>query len=374
MKKIKYAARLSNLERSAIRKLFDNAPSDSINFGLGEIQFPTPEILSDRAIKIIKNNSIGYTPNAGLPELQSSICKNYKIELDNNVCVTAGAEEAIFATLFSYIEPGDEVLISNPTYLAYKTIIKMLDGIPVEFELDPDNEFALGENDFLKKISPKTKILLLSNPSNPTGKIFSADEIDLIVRVCQKNNILLVVDEIYRELYIENKIDSLINNYENTLIISGLSKSHCMSGWRIGWAVANDPELIRPIIVSHQYICTCAPYVSQKIAVVALSDEGMAAAQSEIRAKLIDNRNFLLTEFINNFPQYRILNSNSFPYLFFRIDNDDIQFVNKMINEGLILMPGSIFGSNGKNWIRLNYAVDKNKLAKGINILKYNDI
>ncbi len=369
MKPIKYANRVTDIEKSELRQLFDKAPPMAINLGLGEIQFPTPKIITDRAIDIIKQGNIRYTPNAGLPELQKAINNYYNIQLNENVCVTTGAEEAIFASLFSFINPGDEVLIANPTYIAYKTIIEMLGGITVEFNLDPLSNFELDRDDFTKKISSKTKILLLNNPSNPTGKCFNKEEIDFMVSKCNENNILIIVDEIYRELYIDKKPISFLDKHGNIIVISGLSKSHCMSGWRIGWAVSNDPELIKPIIVSHQYICTCAPYISQEAAIIALSVEGMKA-QSEIRLKLKSNREFVLKQFKQMLPDLSILNNTSSPYLFINVKVDDLALVNKLIKRGLIVMPGGIFSSNGRQWIRLNYAVDKKKLAKGVSIIK----
>ena len=369
MKPIKYANRIDGLEKSELRKLFDKAPINSINLGLGEIQFATPKIITDKAIDVIKQNNIRYTPNAGLPDLQEAISNYYNIKLNNNVCVTTGAEEAIFASLFSFIDPGDEVLIANPTYIAYKTIIKMMDGIPVEFDLNPEQKFELDRKDFSNKITSKTKILLLNNPSNPTGKCFTEEEVDFIISKCEENNILIIVDEIYRELYTEKRPVSFLEKNGKIIVISGLSKSHCMSGWRIGWTVSNDPDLIKPIIVSHQYICTCAPHISQEVAITALSEDGMNA-QREIRRELIANRE-VTQDFFNQFlPDIPILQNTSSPYFFFRVNNSDITLADELIKNGLIIMPGSLFGSNGKQWVRLNYAIDKKKLAKGLHIIK----
>ena len=222
MKPIKYADRIAGIEKSELRQLFDKAQTNAINLGLGEIQFPTPKIITERAIEIIKKGDISYTPNAGLPDLQKSITNYYKIKLNNNVCVTTGVEEAIFASLFSFINPGDEVLIANPTYIAFKTIIEMLGGIAIEFNLDPLANFELDRKDFMNKITSQTKVLLLNNPSNPTGKCFSEDEIDFLVSKCNENNILIVVDEIYRDLYIDKRPITFLNKAGKIIVISGL--------------------------------------------------------------------------------------------------------------------------------------------------------
>ncbi|RLC55858.1 MAG: hypothetical protein DRH89_06845 [Candidatus Cloacimonadota bacterium] len=369
MKPIKYADRITGIEKSELRQLFDKAPPDSINLGLGEIQFPTPKIITERAIDIIRQRNIRYTPNAGLPELQKAITNYYNIKLNKNVCVTTGAEEAIFVSLFSFINSGDEVLIANPTYIAYKTIIKMLGGVVVEFDLDSKSNFKLDRNDFTNRITSKTKVLLINNPSNPTGKCFSENEMDFMVSKCNENDILIIVDEIYRELYTDKKPITFLDKTGKIIVISGLSKSHCMSGWRVGWTVSNDPDLIKPIIISHQYICTCAPYISQEVAITALSSEGMKV-QNKIRLELESNKKFVLKQFEQLLPSLPILNNTSSPYLFININIDEIMLVNELIKNGLIVMPGRIFGSNGKHWIRLNYATDKKKLAKGIHIIK----
>ncbi|MDP8268702.1 MAG: pyridoxal phosphate-dependent aminotransferase [Candidatus Tenebribacter davisii] len=369
MKQIKYSDRISNIEISTLRQLFDKAPKEAINLGLGEIQFQTPDIITDFAIDIIKHKNILYTPNAGLIELQIAIANYYEIPLNGNVCVTSGAEEAIFASLFSYINKGDEVLIANPTYLAYKTIIEMLDGITVEFNLNPNSDFALDYIDFENKISSKTKILLLNNPSNPTGRCFSEKEVDFMISKCEEHNVLIIVDEIYRELYIRSRPSSLLNYQGKIIVISGISKSHSMSGWRIGWAMSNDPYLIKPIITSHQYICTCAPFISQKAAIIALSEKGMEA-QNRIREELTKNREYVIQQLKPLQTEIHILENTSSPYLFIKVNVEVMNLVNTLVKNGLIIIPGLSFGSNGKHWIRLNYGINKKKLAKGLHIFK----
>ncbi|MCF7858180.1 MAG: pyridoxal phosphate-dependent aminotransferase [Candidatus Cloacimonetes bacterium] len=364
-------SRFSGVEKSNLRQIIDKAPRDAINLGLGEIQFSPPDNIIREALKVVEHENIFYTPNAGLIEAQQAVADYYDIDLDDNVCITSGSEEAVFATLFSYIEPGDEVLIADPTYLAYKTIIKMLNGISIDFSLNPESDFSLDKTDFENNISPKTKILLLNNPANPTGKCFSKKEINFMVSKCIENNILVVIDEVYRELFVEKRPETLLKKEGNIIVISGLSKSHCMSGWRLGWTVSSNPELIKPIIVAHQYICSCAPYISQKAAIVALSKQGMNL-QNQIRKKLKANRLFLIDALKTSKINLTILPNDAYPYLFIKFEIDDKLLVQELINSGLILMPGSIFGTNGKNWIRINYGVNKKKLAKALAIFKNN--
>ena len=363
------ADRIKNIEKSEIRKIFDKAPDDSINLGLGEIQFPTPKILTDYAQEILEEGKFFYTPNAGLKELREAISGYYNKSIPDNVCVTVGAEEAIFATLFSFINPGDEVLIANPTFLAYKTIIQMVGGIHFYFDLEPENNFKLKKDSFIQKISSKTKMVILNNPSNPLGICYKSDEINFIVKTCIENDILIVVDEVYRDLFLEKRPDTFLNFEGKIIVISGLSKSLCMTGWRIGWAISNHPELIKPIIVVHQYICTCAPYISQRVAIKALSKEGLKA-QEDIRIKLKQNHDLLIKFIQNELPGSKILFNTSSPYLFINFGIDDVVLSKKSIEKGLIIIHGSAFGSNGKNWIRINYGLEKNKLINGLKKLR----
>ncbi|RLC50275.1 MAG: aspartate aminotransferase, partial [Candidatus Cloacimonadota bacterium] len=185
------ASRINFVEQSVIRKIFEKTPPNSINLGLGEIQFPTPQIFLEYGKEVLDEGYIRYTPNAGLLELRETIAKYYEDRISSaNICVTNGAEEAVFASIFCYVNPGEEVMLANPTFVAYETIIKMAQGIPVYFDLNPDAGFRLDKNSFLDKLSSKTKMIILNNPSNPLGIGFSEEEIDFILDICKKKNIL----------------------------------------------------------------------------------------------------------------------------------------------------------------------------------------
>lgn len=364
MKKLK--TRFKNMEKSEIRQIFDNAPKDSINFGLGELQFDTPKTLLKHASDIISNETIRYTPNAGMLELRRSVANYYAIPFKNNVCITVGAQEAIFASLFSFIESGDEVLIPDPSFIAYNSIVRMLDGIPVSFDLDPRNNFKLDKNSLTKKLTPKTKMLILNDPSNPLGTNLDKEDRAEIIEFCTKNKIILIVDEIYRELYLKRRSRSYIKEKCNVIVISGLSKSHCLSGWRIGWLTSQNEDLIKPIITAHQYICTCAPYLSQKVALKALSKDEFTDI-SDIRKKIVHN--FKIVKGFMQDLNLKFHRPSSAPYLFLKTEIDDRGLAKKLLDNGLITMPGSIFGKNGKKWLRINYGVDEKTLKKGLNIL-----
>jgi len=362
---IEIARNIKHLEKSAIRQILDSASPNSINLGLGEIQFPPPRFLIDRAKLILEKKLLGYTPNAGLKKLQKSICSYYNVDLDENVCLTNGAEEALFATFFSYLNPGDEVIIADPTFLAYRSIAEMLGAKVVTFDLDYSNNFCLDINSFINAFSSKTKLVVLNNPSNPMGTCFNDNEIALIVRICTKKKVLLVVDEVYRELFIGERPETFLKYEADVLCISSLSKSHCLSGWRLGWVISNQKKLIEPIIKVHQYVATCAPALSQEVAVSALTREGMRESE-KIRVQLLRNRELafdLLTD-IN------ILPNNSLPYLFVQIEEDDVESALNLAKLGVLVIPGSAFGRNANGWIRINLGMEKNILSRGLKIFR----
>jgi len=361
------ADKFKGIGKSALRKIFESAPAEAINFGIGEIQFPTPTLFLKEAERILREENLRYTPNAGLLTTREAIASYYQQKIEaNNVCVTVGAEEAVYATLKAIINPGDQILISDPAFLAYETIIGFLGGETVKFDLLPEQDFSIDFDNLLSRISSKTKALILTNPSNPMGKTFEKEELDKLITICSKNNILIICDEVYRELFVKVPSTSMLHLYENSVVISSLSKSHCMSGWRLGWAVSRNIELIQAITVAHQYIATCASYLAQRVAVLALSAIGLAEV-NKIRMQLNLNRAYILKKLSSTSAE--ILVNNASPYIFIKTTVDDYDLTMKFIDSGLIVMPGSIFGKNGKGWIRVNYGLQRPVLEKGIKLL-----
>lgn len=361
---IKPAENIKNLERSAIRRIMEAAPRGAINLGLGEIQFPPPLYLREQAKQIIGNNLLGYTPNAGLLKLRESICDYYQMDFKDNVCITCGAEEAVFAVMFSYLNAGDEVIIADPTYLAYRTIAGILGAKAVTFDQPASENFSLDMTSFQRAFNSNTKLVMLNNPANPMGTCFTPAEIEMIVQTCSERKVLLVVDEVYRELFLEERPQTFLHHDVDLICISSLSKSHCLSGWRLGWAVSRQPALLEPVINVHQYIATCAPTLSQKIAVEAFSRTGMTASE-EIRQRLLSNRKIVL----QYLTDINILPNNSLPYLFVRVQRDDNKTACDLAEAGVIVIPGSAFGVNAAGWIRINCGIERDDLERGIEII-----
>ncbi|MBN2460971.1 MAG: aminotransferase class I/II-fold pyridoxal phosphate-dependent enzyme, partial [Candidatus Cloacimonetes bacterium] len=199
---MKIARRLQHVKRSEIRSIFETAPADAINLGLGEIHFPTPDLILDAGHKVLEGKYINYTPNAGLPELCQTIARYYDNRIPrNNICVTNGTEEALFAAVQALVDPGDEVLLADPCFVAYETVVRLAGGIPVFFDLQSNMNFSIDRDSLQKALSPRTKLILLCNPSNPLSICFTSSEIDFLVKISTENSLYLLVDEIYRDLY-----------------------------------------------------------------------------------------------------------------------------------------------------------------------------
>lgn len=358
--------RLKGQKKSIIRQIVDSAPQNSVNLGLGELKISTFPKKNEIISEILGKEEIGYTPNAGLPALIEEI-KRYYNQQAEYVCVTNGAEEAIFATLFSLLDSGDEVLLADPDYPAYYSIAKLLKVVPKRLSLDPTNNFQLDRSSLQKSVTSHTKAIVISNPSNPLGITYSQTDLDFIIKIANENNLVLIVDEIYNELILKGPRNSLIDQTDNIIVVSGLSKSYQLTGWRLGWAVTNKSELAKAITVSHQYISTCAGYVAQRLAQKILAQH-QENSLDLLRHSLHHNKD-LATKIINKNTDWHILKSQAAPYLFLNIKENSLEFAKQKAATGVVIIPGEAFGKNGTGWIRLNYAVSEKQLVKGLKLL-----
>ena len=269
-----------DIKPSGIRKFFDIASEmdDVISLGVGEPDFDTPWHIRDEGIYSLEKGKTSYTSNAGLKELKEEIAKflnrHYELKYDPNkeIIVTVGGSEAIDIAMRAMLDPGDEVLIPQPSYVSYEPCCILANGTPVIIELKAENEFRLTAEELEVAITPKTKLLVLPFPNNPTGAIMEREDLEAIAAVIEKYDLYVLSDEIYSELtYLENHVSiaSLPGMKERTILINGFSKSHSMTGWRLGYACG--PEvIIKQMLKIHQFAIMCAPTTSQYAAVEAM--------------------------------------------------------------------------------------------------------
>lgn len=354
------------LKPSGIRKFFDivSEMKDAISLGVGEPDFDTPWHIRDEGIFSLEKGRTFYTSNAGLKELKQEICFYLKrrfgleYEVDTETLVTVGGSEAIDLAYRAMINAGDEVLIPQPSYVSYLPCAVLADAVPVVIELKEENEFRLTKEELLNAITDKTKILVLPFPNNPTGAIMTKEDLEEIAQVIIEKDLFVMSDEIYAELSYQEEhvsIASLPGMKERTILISGLSKSHAMTGWRIGYA-CGPKEIIEQMIKIHQYAIMCAPTNSQYAALEALKngDEDVA----KMREAYNQRRRYLVHRF-------REMGMQCFEpfgafYIFPSVKEFGItaeEFATRfLMEEKVAVVPGTAFGDCGEGFLRISYA------------------
>ncbi len=361
---------------SGIRKFFDivSEMEGAISLGVGEPDFDTPWHVRDAGIRSLEMGKTFYTSNAGLKELKQEICNYLKrrmqVEYDYNteVMVTIGGSEAIDAALRAMLDPGDEVLIPQPSYVSYVPCTILAGGVPVVIELEEKDQFRLTREKLLEKITDKTKVLVLPFPNNPTGAIMEREDLEAVAKVVEEKDLFVISDEIYAELTYKKKhmtIASLPGMRERTVLINGFSKAYAMTGWRIGYACA--PALIlKQMLKIHQYAIMCAPTTSQYAAVEAVKNGD--ADIEEMKRSYDERRRYLLKEF-------RSLGMDCFePYGAFymfpsikRFHMTSEEFATRLLREEKIaIVPGTAFGDCGEGYLRVSYAYSLEDLKRAI--------
>lgn len=354
------------IQPSGIRKFFDivSEMKDAISLGVGEPDFETPWHIRDEGIYALEKGRTFYTSNTGLKDLRAEISNyilrhnNVLYNPDNEILVTVGGSEAIDIGLRALINEGDEVIIPQPSYVSYEPCTILAGAKPVIINLQAQNEFRLTPDELQNAITPKTKILILPYPNNPTGAVMERNDLEKIAEIIIKNDILVMSDEIYSALTYKGKhvsVASIEGMKERTILINGFSKSYAMTGWRLGYACA-PKEIIAQMTKIHQYAIMCAPTTSQYAAVEALKN-GDNDVEMMCRA-YNHRRRFLMNAF-------REMNLECFEpygafYVFPSIKEFGLaseEFATRFLEEEKVAaVPGSAFGKSGEGFLRISYA------------------
>jgi aspartate/methionine/tyrosine aminotransferase len=365
-------ARLQGLQPTLIRQFFERALPDSINFGLGEPDLPTPQFLRDEAARVARDEQNGYTSHPGIPALRLKIAEQYP-HLDlamTNVVVTCGSQEAMTAAFLAIVDKGDDVLLPNPSFPAYDACVKISEGNPVYYRLPADREFGFDINEFKRSITPRTKAAVVISPSNPTGKILTAADLQQISKALEGTGIYLITDEIYSDLYFGDRPRSASEFYEKTVIISGLSKSLSMTGWRLGWAASNQTEIVNAIQILHGFLTVCASAITQKAALLGWTAEAEAAKQ-HARDVYRQRGKFLVQLFKNEMRLGATSPEGAFyTMLDVRSLGDDIEIAEKCLQNRVITVPGVAFGSEAKGFLRISFCNTEEKMVEGVRRMK----
>lgn len=370
------AKRVQDMEWSGIRKFADIAAQvpDALSLCVGEPDFKTPERVRLAAMKSLEEGKTRYSMNMGLPELRAGIAhymqRRFGLVYDpaQEILCTIGASEAIDVALRTIIEPGDEILVVEPSYVAYKPAIMLEHGVPVVVETKAENEFKLTAEELEAAITDKTKALILPYPNNPTGAIMEKEDLEKLVPVILKHDLLVISDEIYAELTYGGKnhvsIASLEGMRERTIVLNGFAKSFSMTGWRLGFA-AGPTELIQAMRKVHAYVIMCAPSASQYGAIEALRDDALCDADIALMREAYDERRkYLLGEF-NRLGMTCFAPKGAF-YVFPSIQLTGLtsqQFCERLLFEGgVAVVPGDAFGESGEGFVRISYAYSMEQL------------
>lgn len=368
--------RIVDIPFSGIRKFFDIAAEmkDVISLGVGEPDFDTPWHIRDEGIYSLEKGRTAYTSNAGLKELKMEISKylerrfQVSYDYDKEMMITVGGSEAIDMALRAMLDPGDEVLIPQPSYVSYMPCTVLANGRPVIINLKEENDFRLTAQELEEAITPKTKILVLPFPNNPTGAIMERGDLEAVAKIVIEHDLYVISDEIYAELtYLDNHVTiaSLPGMRERTVLINGFSKAYSMTGWRLGYACA-PAAILEQMLKIHQYAIMCAPTTSQYAAVEAVRNGD--ADVKEMREEYNGRRRYLVKRLrdmgLSCFEPYGAF--YAFPCIKkFNMSSDE--FATRMLQEEkVVVVPGTAFGDCGEGFLRISYAYSLHKLKEAL--------
>lgn len=377
----KISTQIRDLPRSGIRDFFELVigRTDVISLGVGEPDKPTPWPIREAAIRSLEKGQTSYTSNLGLESLRIGISqyveKQFRVTYDPKceILVTVGVSEALDIAFRAILNPGDEVIYHEPCYVSYSPSIKMAYGVPVVVETREENEFALLAADVEKAITPKTKVIALNFPTNPTGGIMPPEELEKIAALAVKHDLIVITDEIYCELLYDNRKHKSIVEYpgmrERTILLHGFSKAFAMTGWRLGYACAPAP-LIEAMMKVHQYCMLCAPILSQVAGIEALKLG--AAAYEDMRQSYEQRRNLIVSRL--NGMGLHCFNPGGAFYVFPEIRSTGFtskEFAIKLLeSKSVAVVPGNAFGAAGEGFVRCCYATAPDLIVKAMDLME----
>jgi aspartate aminotransferase/aminotransferase len=356
---------MAKLDASGIRKVFDLAAKmqDPINLSIGQPDFDVPEPVKEAAIQAIRNGHNRYTVTQGIPQLHTALRKHilkHKHFEPEALLVTSGVSGALVLAFMVLVNEGDEVLIPDPYFVMYKHLVNLCHGVPVFVDTYPD--FKVTAERIKPHITPKTKMLLLNSPANPTGAVTDQAELEKIAALAKKHNLLIISDEIYDFFSYDAKPFSIGSIYPHTLVMGGFSKSHAMTGWRLGY-VTGPHAMVEEMAKLKQYSFVCAPSFAQVAGVKALETD-----TSHYCEQYRHKRDFLYHGLRE--AGYEVEKPGGAFYIFPKVPwGTDQEFVTEAIHQKLLIIPGSVFSEKGTH-IRISYAATDDTIKRGLAVLK----
>jgi aspartate/methionine/tyrosine aminotransferase len=367
--KIATARRMEGIDRSLMRRIFDSAPPDAINLGLGQPDLPTPTPLALQGIAAIARGATAYTATAGDARLRRAIAESLAplVSDEEGVLITVGAQEALFAACLTLVDPGDEILYPDPGYPAYPAVARLIGACAVAYPLRPERGFRLDPRDVEQRLTDRSRAVILCAPSNPTGACVERQDLIDLVGLLERRGVAWLSDEIYAGFDYTGRFHSPAEfGPRGGLVISGLSKDLSMTGWRIGW-VAGAAETVRRIVAAHQYLVTCAPSIAQHAALAAFSPAGQA---ERVRYReIFRRRRELMAALLSELPEVRFEPPDGAFYFFVDISahGDSLELARRILaRRKVVTIPGDAFGANGKGFLRVSFAAADAAIREGI--------
>ncbi len=380
----KISPEVASIPPSGIRKFFDIVQTmpDAISLGVGEPDFITPWHIRESAIESIRSGETAYTSNAGLLRLREGISEYLKVRYGLNydakteMIVTVGASEAIDLAMRALIQPGDEVIIPDPSYVSYMPNVTLVHGVPVPVSTKAENDFRITPEEIENAVTSKTKAIILPYPNNPTGAIMGKEHLEAIAKVIKKHDLVVISDEIYSELTYGTthvSIASIDGMRERTILINGFSKSFAMTGWRVGYVCA-PPEVLKVMLKVHQYVIMCASTMSQVAAADAL-ERSFQDGFKDVKHMHddYDMRRRIIYRALNDMGLDAFEPKGAF-YIFPCIKKTGMtseQFAKELLtSKQVAVVPGSAFGESGEGFVRCSYASSLKKINEAMSRMK----
>jgi aspartate aminotransferase len=357
---MKFAGRVNSIELSGIRKIFEAAGPGSINLGLGQPDFDTPAHIKDAAIRAICEGKTGYTPGTGIPELRAAIARKLKAENSlsyspDQILVTAGASEALHIVMQALVECGDRVLCPDPGFVSYASLASIAEGVPVSVPLDENLRIDVEK---AKSLMDGARLFILNSPANPTGAVESKESIRAIVEYAGDKGVTVVSDEVYEHFIYGKKHWSAAQFGENVITINATSKTYAMTGWRLGWLAAPE-EIVGQCLKVHQYCQACATSISQYAALAAY--EGDQRPVQDMATEYRARRDLIVNGLFDLGFKFPVPEGAFYAFVPMRPG-----VTQKIIEAGIVIVPGSAFGVNAPEYARFSYAASRENLSRAL--------
>ncbi len=353
--------------------MFDLASSNSVNLGLGEPDFQPPSHVVEALVDAVRCGHNKYAATLGIMELRDAFAKQIRGYRNGdvaaeNIMVTVGASQGLMAINQTFVEGGDEVLVPNPGFVIYGPQARLSGGRAVGYSLTHENGFVPDIDELQSLITPKTKMMVMNTPGNPTGATMNREQIKAVVEIAEDKDIIIVADEVYDAITYDGGHNSFLQHSDNVIYVNSFSKTYAMTGWRLG-CLATKKEYIDQLMKVHYYTVACPPTPLQKAAVVALT--GPQDYVETMRKEYAKRRDYIVGR-INDIEGFDCLKPGGAFYAFPKFDHDieDVELSMRLAKEGLICTPGSAFGSMGRGHLRFAYSASLDNIARGMDILE----